>query len=117
MTPKTRDDVVVNVTHRITSTRIMRTHLLHQYLTYLEDGGRRRFVNTDTEDESRQPGLQLEKGNWTEDYNYIRPGESSFRDEAYRDWYETSHLPATAQLGSGNRILDQSTSKTRTMPS
>ena len=39
-----------------------------------------------------QPGLELEEGNWLEDYNYIRPGDSSIRDEAYRDcYYETTH--------------------------
>ena len=26
-----------------------------------------------------------------EDYDYIRPIESSIRNEAYRDWYETAH--------------------------
>ncbi len=38
-----------------------------------------------------QPGLKLEEGNWREDYNYIRPGPSSIRDEAYQEWYETTH--------------------------
>jgi hypothetical protein len=71
------------------------SHPLHQYLCYLADGGRRRYVLTDTGDETVysqwQPGLQLEEGNWREDYNYIRPGQSSLRDEAYREWYETTH--------------------------
>jgi hypothetical protein len=71
------------------------THPLHEYLMYLEDGGRRRCVLTDTGDElvysQWQPGLQLEEGNWLEDYNFIRPGLSSIRDEAYRNWYETTH--------------------------
>ena len=62
---------------------------------YLDDGGRRRYVHTDTRDEQfyayLQPGLQLEEGNWPEDYNYIRPGQDSLRDEAYREWYETTH--------------------------
>ena len=62
---------------------------------YLDDGGRRRYVHTDTGDEQfysdRQPGLQLEDGNWSEDYNYIRPRQSSIRDDAYRAWYETTH--------------------------
>ena len=40
---------------------------------------------------SGNPGLQLEEGEWLDDYNYIRPGESSIRDEAYRNWYETTH--------------------------
>jgi hypothetical protein len=45
----------------------------------------------------RQPGIQLEKGNWIEDNNYS---------------------PATPQLGpSNNNILSQPTSTTRTMPS
>ena len=39
----------------------------------------------------RQPGIQLEKGNWIEDNNYIRPGKSSIRNDAYRYWYETTH--------------------------
>ena len=68
------------------------THPLHQYL---EDGGRRRCVLEDTGEElvysQWQPGLELEEGNWLEDYNYIRPGESSIRDKAYRNWYETTH--------------------------
>ena len=68
---------------------------LNQYDMYLDDGGRRRYVHTDTGDErfysNRQPGLQLEDGNWSEDYNYIRPHQSSIRDEAYRAWYETTH--------------------------
>jgi hypothetical protein len=71
------------------------THPLHQYLCYLEDGGRQRCALTDTGDErvysQWQFGLQLEEGNWLEDYNYIRPGLSSIRDEAYREWYETTH--------------------------
>ena len=71
------------------------SHPLHQHLAYLEDGGRRRHTHTDTGDESLysqwQPGLQLEEGNWSEDYNYIRPSQSSIRDEAYREWYETIH--------------------------
>ena len=44
------------------------THPVHQYLAYLEDGGRRRCVLTDTGDglvySQWQPGLQLEEGNW-----------------------------------------------------
>ena len=76
---------------------------------YLDDGGRRRYVHTDTGDEQlysqwQQPGLLLEEGDWSEDYNYIRPGKSSIRDEAYRNWYETTHSPSTIQLGSGYRI-------------
>ena len=71
------------------------SHPLHQYLAYLEDGGRRRCVLTDTGYEllysQWQPGLQLEEGNWREDYNYIRQNQSSMRDEAYRKWYETTH--------------------------
>ncbi len=71
------------------------THPLHQYLCYLEVGGRRRCALTDTGDEvvyaQLQPGLQLEEGNWLENYNYIRPGLSSIRGEAYREWYETAH--------------------------
>ena len=55
------------------------SHPLHQYLCYLEDGGRRRHALTDTGDEAVysqwQPGLQFEEGNWREDYNYIRPGQ------------------------------------------
>ena len=62
---------------------------------YMDDGGRRKYVHIDTGDErfysQMQPGLQLEEGKWLEDYNYIRPGESSIRDEAYRNWYETTH--------------------------
>ena len=62
---------------------------------YLGDGCRRRYVHNNTADEQFysqwQPGLQLEEGNWLEDYNYIRPGESSIRDEAYRNWYVTTH--------------------------
>ena len=74
-----RDDAGANVTHP-----------LHQYITYLKDGRRRRCVLTDTGDElvyllQWQPGFQLEEGNWLEDYNYIRPGQSSIRDEAYRN--------------------------------
>jgi hypothetical protein len=57
------------------------SHPLHQYLAHLEDGCRRRHVHTDTGDESLysqwQPGLQLEEGNWSADYNYIRPSQSS----------------------------------------
>ena len=57
---------------------------LNQYDMYLDDGGRRRCVLTDTGDElvysHLQPELQLEEGNWREDYNYIRPGPSSIRD-------------------------------------
>ena len=34
-----------------------------------------------------QPGLQLEEDDWLEDYNYIRPGKSSIRDEAYQNRY------------------------------
>ena len=68
---------------------------LNLYHMYLDDGGRRRYVYIDTGDEQFysqwQPGLQLEEGNWSEDYNYIRPGESSIRDENYRNWYETTH--------------------------
>ena len=62
---------------------------------YRADGGRRRYAPTDTGDEETyaqwQPGLELEEGNWLKDYNYIRPSESSIRDEAYRSWYETTH--------------------------
>ena len=82
---------------RATSDHFHETHSHpdHQYLCYLEDGGRRRQVLTDTGNETVysqwQPGLQLEEGNWLEDYNYIRPGPSSLRDEAYREWYETTH--------------------------
>jgi hypothetical protein len=62
------------------------THL-NQYLAYLEDGGRRKHVHTtDTGNQSLysqcQPGIQLEEGNWSENYNYIRPSQSSIRDEA-----------------------------------
>ena len=68
------------------------THPLHQFLTFLEDGGRRRFEPNDTGNESLysqwQPGIQLKEVNWIEDYNYIRLGESSIHNEAYRDWYE-----------------------------
>ena len=64
---------------------------------YLEDGGRRKYLHTHTGDEQfysyRQPGLQLEEVNWSEDFNYIRPSQSSMRDEAYREWYETDHTP------------------------
>ena len=73
------------------------SHPLHQYITYLKDGGRRRCVLTDTGDDELvyllqwQPGFQLEEGNWLEDYNYIRPGQSSIRDEAYWNWYETTN--------------------------
>jgi hypothetical protein len=71
------------------------THPLAQYTLYRQDGGRRRCVLTDTGDEliysQRQPGLQFEEGSWKEDYNYIRPGPSSIRDESYRTWYETTH--------------------------
>ena len=78
-------------------------HPLHQYLIYLEDGGRRRYVHTDTGDEQfyayLQLGLQLEEGNWSEeDYNYIRPGQSSIRDEAYRNWYEETTHPRPHSL-------------------
>ena len=70
-------------------------HPLNQYNMYLDDGGRRRCVHTDTRDElvysHLQPGLRLEEGNWSEDYNYIRPGPSFIRDEPYRNWYETTH--------------------------
>ena len=70
-------------------------HENHQYIMYREDGGRRRCVLTDTGDElvysQWQPGLQLEEGNWREDYNNIRPSQSSIRDEAYQEWYETTH--------------------------
>ena len=56
---------------------------------------RRRRPIIDTGDETVysqwQPGLQLEEGNWQEGYNYIRPSPSSLRDEAYREWYETTH--------------------------
>ena len=62
---------------------------------YLDDEGRRRYVHTDTGDEKfyahLKPGLQLEEGNWSEDYNYSPSGQSSIRDEAYRNWYETTH--------------------------
>ena len=68
---------------------------LNQYREYLDDGGRRRYVHTDTGDEQFysqwQPGLLLDDGKWSEDYNYIRPSQSSIRDEAYREWYETTH--------------------------
>ena len=73
----------------------LHSHPLAQYILYRQDGGRRRCVLTDTGDEliysQWQPGLQLEEDNWREDYNYIRPGPSSIRDEAYREWYETTH--------------------------
>jgi hypothetical protein len=43
------------------------SHPLYEYLTYLEDGDRRRYVHTDTGDEMLysqwRPGLQLEEGN------------------------------------------------------
>ena len=62
---------------------------------YLEDGGRRKHVHTNTGDEKfysvRQLGFQLEEANWSEDYNYIRPSQSSIRVEAYRELYETTH--------------------------
>jgi hypothetical protein len=45
------------------------SHPFHQYQMYLDDGGRRRYVHTDTRDEQfyayLQPGLQLEEDNWT----------------------------------------------------
>ena len=70
-------------------------HPFHQYQMYLDDRGRRSYVHTDTVDEQfylqLQPRLQLEEGDWLEDYNFIRPGESSIRDKAYRNWYETTH--------------------------
>ena len=64
------------------------SHPFHQYQMYMDDESRRRYVHTDTGDKqfyaNLQPGLQLEEGDWSEDYNYIRrPGESSSRDEAY----------------------------------
>ena len=68
---------------------------LTQYTVYMDDGSRRKYVHDHTGDEQFysqwQPGLVLEEGNWLEDYNYIRPGQSSIRDEAYRNWYETTH--------------------------
>ncbi len=68
---------------------------LNQYTLYMDDGGRRKYLHDHTGDEQFysqwQPGLQLEEGNWSEDYNYIRTSQESIRDYGYREWYETTH--------------------------
>ena len=84
---KTKDNVVTNAIHRIDSSRATRTHSTNTHCIEQMEADR------DEEAYSQwQPGLELEESNWLEDYNYIRPGESSIRDEAYRNWwYETIH--------------------------
>ena len=84
---------------------------LTQYQEYLDDGGRWRYVHTDTGDEGLyaqwQPGLQLEGGDWSEDYNYIRPSQSSIRDEAYREWYETTHPRSYTLDGASEYLINR----------
>ena len=47
----------------------------HIYIWYREEGGQPRFFLEDTGNKEHysqwQPGLQLEEGIWTKDYNYI----------------------------------------------
>ena len=74
----------------------------HRYKWYREEGGQRKFFAEDNGTEVHyaqwQPDIQLEEGEWMEDYNYIRPSPSSVRDGDYCKWYSHTHpVPTTME--------------------
>jgi hypothetical protein len=68
---------------------------IEQYSEYSWEGGRRKFQQVEVPiyvaQGLEQQGVILEEGEWTEDYNYIRPSESAFANAACREWYQHTH--------------------------
>ena len=92
---RTKENAVTYATHRTAITRSSGPHSADTHgITKREanvDSSPRTPVRRSTTPCSNPDCNSSEEAIWTEDYNYIRPSKSSFRDEAYREKYKSTH--------------------------